>query len=108
MASKKEVVNEQGPFSESDQNAVVITGHVLRPDQREKVCRFTLDVATRTPNGKTSHAYVPVVWFNSDSEDTVAEGEKVAVNGSIRTGSYEKDGRKIYTVDVVAEKVIFS
>ena len=92
----------------SDHNAVIISGTVLRPNQREKVCRFTLDVATPTPNGKTSHAYVPVVWFNSDSEDTVTEGERVAVNGAIRTGSYEKDGRKIYTVDVVAEKVIFS
>ena len=106
MANKKST--NTTPETATDQNAVIISGSVLRPSQREKVCRFTLDVATLTPNGKTSHAYVPVVWFNSDSEDTVTDGEKVAVNGSIRTGSYEKDGRKIYIVDVVAEKVIFS
>lgn len=105
MANKKST--NATTESANDQNAVIISGSVLRPNQREKVCRFTLDVATPTPNGKTSHAYVPVVWFNSDSEDTVTEGEKVAVNGAIRTGSYEKDGHKIYTVDVVAEKVIF-
>lgn len=107
MASKKDVASEM-PFTESDQNAVVITGRVLRANQMEKVCRFTLDVATKTPGGKVAHSYVPCVWFNAESEDTVTDGEKIAVHGSIRTGSYEKDGRKIYTVDVVAEKVIFA
>lgn len=107
MASKKDVTNEV-PFSGTDQNAVVISGHVLRANQMERVCRFTLDVATKTPGGKISHAYVPCVWFNAESDDTVTDGEQIAVNGSIRTGSYEKDGRKIYTVDVVVEKIIFS
>ena len=106
MASKKSTA--AATSTANDSNAVVISGTVLRPNQREKVCRFTLDVATPTPNGKTAHAFIPVVWFNSDIEDTVTEGEKVAVNGALRTGSYEKDGRKIYTVEVVAEKVIFS
>ena len=106
MASKKSTAAETS--TANDSNAVVISGTVLRSNQREKVCRFTLDVATPTPNGKTTHAYVPVVWFNGDSEDTVTDGEKVAVNGALHSGSYEKDGRKIYTFDVVAEKVIFS
>ena len=108
MASKKEVKNEVPFTGAADQNAVIISGSVLRPDQREKVCRFTLDVATPTDKGKTSHAYIPCVWFNGDTDDTVSVGEKVAVHGAIRTGSYEKDGRKIYTVEVVAQDVIFS
>lgn len=108
MASKKDVKNEV-PFSgTADQNAVMLTGSVLRPDQREKVCRFTLDVVTPTNGGKVSHAYIPCVWFNGDTEDTVTTGEKIAVHGAIRTGSYEKDGRKVYTVEVVAQEVIFS
>ena len=107
MATKKKVVNDEVPFVSEDHNAVVITGHVLRPKQGEKVCRFTLDCATKTPNDKISHAYIPCVWFNGDSEDTVTEGEHISVNGAIRTGSYEKDGRKIYTVEVVAAEVIF-
>ena len=105
---KKSEASKQEAASANDSNAVCISGIVLRPHQSEKVCHFTLDAATPTPNGKTSHAYVPVVWFNGDSEDTVTDGEKVAVNGALRSGSYEKDGRKIYTLDVVAEKVIFS
>lgn len=35
----------------------------------------------------------------------VAKGKKVAVIGHIQTGSYEKDGRKVYTTEVFVEKV---
>ena len=105
---KKSETTKQEVQAANDQNRVLINGSVLRPKQTERCCRFTLDVATPTPNGNVSHAYVPVVWFNEASEDTVTEKERVAVAGSLRSGSYEKDGRKIYTLDVVAETVIFS
>lgn len=107
MSSKKDA-KKAAVESANDNNAVVLSGTVMRPKQMEKVCRFTLDVATTTEKGNVAHAYVNIVWFNGDSEDTVSEGERVGVNGSIRTGSYEKDGRKIYTTDVVANEVIFS
>lgn len=90
-----------------DTNLVKISGNVMRAKQMEKVCRFTLDVATTTAKGNTAHAYVPVVWFNGDSEDTVTDGEHIAVYGQIRTGSYEKDGKKVYTTDVVVDKIEF-
>ena len=32
---------------------------------------------------------------------------QVGVTGRIQTGSYEKDGRKIYTTDVIADRVEF-
>lgn len=106
---KKSEAKIQAAASANDSNAVVISGTAIRVKQMEKLCRFTLDVATPTPKGNVSHAYVPVVWFNEDSEDTVTEKEHIAVNGALRSGSYEnKDGQKIYTLDVVAEKVIFS
>lgn len=37
----------------------------------------------------------------------VHKGNKVAVLGRLRTGSYEKNGVKHYTTDVVAEQVEF-
>lgn len=88
-------------------NLVKISGNVMRAKQLEKVCRFTLDVATTTAKGNTAHAYVPVVWFNENSEDTVTDGEHISVYGQIRTGSYEKDGKKVYTTDVVVDKIEF-
>lgn len=35
------------------------------------------------------------------------KGTKFILEGSISTGSYEKDGQKIYTTDVVAQRIEF-
>lgn len=35
------------------------------------------------------------------------KGQLVGVEGAIRTGSYEKDDKKVYTVNVTAERVEF-
>jgi len=35
------------------------------------------------------------------------KGSRIGIVGSIRTGSYEKDGRKVYTTTVVVEKIDF-
>jgi single-strand DNA-binding protein len=37
----------------------------------------------------------------------VHKGDKVGIIGRIQTGSYEKDGRKIYKTDVIVERVEF-
>ena len=36
------------------------------------------------------------------------KGSLVAINGKIQTGSYEKDGAKVYTTDVIVDKVYFT
>ena len=106
MASKKD--QKQETKTAQDTNLVKLTGTVLRAKQMEKVCRFTLDVATTTAKGNTAHAYAPVVWFNEDTDETVTDGEHVSVYGQLRSGSYEKDGKKVYTLDVVVDKIEFS
>ena len=35
------------------------------------------------------------------------KGQLVGVTGRLQTGSYEKDGKKVYTTDVVADRVEF-
>ena len=35
------------------------------------------------------------------------KGSKIAVRGHIQTGSYEKDGKKIYTTDIVVDDLEF-
>ena len=35
------------------------------------------------------------------------KGDRIGVMGRLTTGSYEKDGKKIYTTDVVAERIDF-
>lgn len=35
------------------------------------------------------------------------KGRQVAISGRIQTGSYEKDGKKIYTIDIIGDHVEF-
>lgn len=105
MAKRSET---KAPVNTTDINEVRLIGTVSRPKQYDKVCRFTLVVSSVTERGNTAYAYIPCVWFNGDSEDTVGEGERIAVEGSIKTGKYEKDGRTIYTVDVACAKITFT
>ena len=37
----------------------------------------------------------------------MGKGRLVGITGRIQTGSYEKDGRKVYTTDVIADRVEF-
>lgn len=92
----------------NDVNAVQLVGTVIRPMQTEKVCRFTLVCESVTPKGNLAKSFIPVVWFNGGTDDTVSDGERISVNGSLKSGKYEKDGRTVYTLDVIAEEVIFS
>ena len=39
--------------------------------------------------------------------DNLRKGSLIDITGRIQTGSYEKDGQRIYTTDVVVEKFHF-
>ena len=59
---------------------------------------------------KKKTSFIPVTVFGKQAENCekfVSKGKKIAVTGKIVTGSYEKDGRKIHTTDVVADRVEF-
>jgi single-strand DNA-binding protein len=59
---------------------------------------------------KKRTSYISIVVFGKQAENCqryLFKGSKVAVRGHIQTGSYEKDGRKVYTTDVVADQVEF-
>ena len=74
--------------------------------------RFTLAV-NRTfsnQNGEREADFINVVVWRNQAENVkkyVTKGNLVAVEGRIQTGSYEKDGQRIYTTDVVADNVQF-
>ena len=42
---------------------------------------------------------------NAEKLDGVEKGTEIAVQGNIKTGSYEKDGRKVYTTDIFCDQV---
>ncbi len=55
--------------------------------------------------------FIRIVVWGKQAENCanyLAKGRLVAVNGRIQTGSYDdKDGKRIYTSDVVAQSVEF-
>lgn len=54
--------------------------------------------------------FIPIVAWNQVAENTAQfceKGSKILVEGRMQTGSYEKDGQKRYTTDVVADRIEF-
>lgn len=76
------------------------------------IARYSLAVNRRFKrDGEPDADFINIVAFGRNgefAEKFFKKGMQVVVVGSIRTGSYEKDGRKVYTTDVVAEEQHFA
>lgn len=73
------------------------------------VCGFSIAVNSGYGDKKRTD-YPTIVCFGKTAENLdryTAKGSKVAISGKIQTGSYEKDGQKIYTTEVIADQVEF-
>ena len=97
-------------------NAVILIGRLTKdPEKREAgettVTRFTIAVDRRGAKDGQQTADFPSVVAFGKTADFVAKyfrkGMRIAIEGRLQTGSYEKDGVKHYTTDVIAEKVEF-
>ena len=76
------------------------------------VARFNLAIDRgKDKNGQDRGADFPsCVAFGRTAENLEkfsGKGLRVAVTGHITTGSYEKDGHKVYTTDITADRVEF-
>ena len=100
-------------------NLVVLIGRLCRdpevrytPSTQMAVARFTLAIDRPVGQGKEKQTDFPsIVAFGKTAElieKYVGKGQQVAVQGRLQTGSYTKqDGTKVYTTDVLAERVEF-
>lgn len=99
-------------------NKVVLIGRVTRdPELRYTASnipnvRFSLAVNRpfQNQNGEREADFINIVVWRKQAENVkkyVSKGSLIAVEGRIQTGSYEKDGQRIYTTDVVADNVQF-
>lgn len=104
-------------------NCVTLVGRLTRdPELRYTagtqmpVASFTLAVdrnvsrANADPSTPTAD-FIRIVVFGKQAENCstyLSKGREAAVQGRIQTGSYTKqDGTKVYTTDVVADRVEF-
>ena len=74
--------------------------------------RFTLAVNRpfQSQNGEQGTDFINIDVWRKQAENVkkyCTKGSLVAVEGRIQTGSYEKDGQRVYTTDVVADSVQF-
>jgi single-strand DNA-binding protein len=99
-------------------NQVILIGNLTRDPEMKytqaglAITRFTLALNRPKKDGQDQGAdFINIVTFGKLAENCanyLAKGRKTAVNGRLNTGSYDdKDGKKIYTVDVVANSVEF-
>ena len=96
-------------------NKVVLIGRLTRDSELNfaagsgtAVCKFSLAVTRQFKKDETD--FINCIAFGKTGE-TIAQyftkGKPIAVTVSIRTGSYEKDGTKRYTTDVVVDSFEF-
>jgi single-strand DNA-binding protein len=95
-------------------NKVILIGRLTRDPEirytnggdQKSVARYTLAV-NRIGKDKSAD-FISCVTFGKSAEFAekyLHQGTKIAIEGRIQTGSYEKqDGTKVYTTNVIVEK----
>mgnify|MGYP002714764422 FL=1 len=101
-----------------DMNRVVLVGRLTKDAELRytpsgvAVATFTLAVNRPFTNqqGEREADFVNVVAWRKTAENVAnytTKGSLVAIDGRLQTRSYEKDGRRVYVAEVVADNVQF-
>lgn len=96
-------------------NKVILTGRLTAEPKivgtEKKAAHFRIAVNRRFYHDVEDAAdFIGCVAFGRTAdfvENYLHKGTKVGVDGRIQTGSYEKDGRRVYTTDIIVENVEF-
>lgn len=75
-------------------------------DKNIAICSFT--IAINRINEESD--FIPIKVFNKIAENSfkyLKKGSLVGIVGSIKTSNYEKDGKKIYKTEIIANSVEF-
>ena len=100
-------------------NVVLLTGNLVRDPEKTysnsgmAITRFTIAVNrsyTKKTEGGQDADFIRITCFDKRAEFVekyLTKGRKVSVEARVQTGSYEKDGKTIYTTDFVANNIEF-
>lgn len=98
-------------------NNVTLLGRLTRdPEVRYTqsqmaVATFTLAVDRMVRAGEEKKAdFLRVTCFGKTAENCerfLFKGKRAAVSGRIQTSTYEKDGKTVYSTDIIADRVEF-
>lgn len=98
-------------------NNVALTGRLTKDPELKysqhgaAIARFTLAVNRQfKKDGQPDADFISCVAFNKTAENLcnfMSKGSQIGVVGNIQTGSYDKDGQRVYTTDVIANNIQF-
>ena len=72
-----------------------------------KIAKFTLAINRNADQAD----FIRCTAFGQTAqviEDHTKKGQMVAITGHLATGSYEKDGETVYTMDVIVDRFFFA
>lgn len=96
-------------------NSVILFGRMTKdPEVRytnnqTAIVRFTLAVNRMKKDDPAD--FISCIAFGKTAEligNYMSKGSQMGVQGRIQTGSYEKDGQKVFTTDVVVDRIEFT
>ena len=99
-------------------NFVILIGRLTKDLELRKTssgksaCKFNLAVTRdyKDANGEYGTDFISCIAYNQTSEllcKYCKQGDLISVKGRIQTGNYEKNGEKVYTTDIIVEKISF-
>lgn len=99
-------------------NQVFLIGRITK-DIELRSTKNGIDIATinlavnrefKNANGEYETDFINVTTYKHIAEmvsEYCKKGDLIGIHGRIQTGSYEKEGKKVYTQEIIADKVSF-
>jgi len=99
-------------------NDARFTGNLVRDPEAKAMsngklrCTFTLAVTRPYTNqqGQRDADFIQFVSYDKNAElaqKYLAKGRKILVESHVKTGSYEKNGQRVYTTEFIVDKIEF-
>ena len=95
-------------------NTVILSGRVANDLEVKytptQTAALNLVIAIDRPTQDKKTDFPRVTVYGKQAENCALyseKGKRIAVQGHIQTGSYQKDGKTIYTTDIIADRVEF-
>jgi single-strand DNA-binding protein len=97
-------------------NKVILEGRISKMGELKtsqagvESIKFTVAVDRYTKDKESSADFIPCTAFRQTAKFVSSyfqKGKPIVVEGKITTGSYEKDGKTVYTTEVTADTVNF-
>jgi len=92
-------------------NKVTIIGHLGRnPEMRSGVCKLSVATSYKAKSGEEYTEWHRVTCFDKLAETVdkyLSKGRQVYIEGRLQTSSYEKNGEKRYSTEIVANEIKF-